>query len=88
MPKISQEPVLAPSIKLGPVVGGGACPLVPVHHFSPQMCSPFLPQKALIHPSYKCAAKADPLINILGANREKLGCSYTSATFFPDTTPF
>ena len=87
MPKISQEPVLAQSIKLGPG-GGGACPLVPVHHFSPQMCPPFLPQKSLIRPSYKCAAKADPLINILGANRENLGCPYTSATSFRDTTPF
>ena len=80
----SQEPVLAQSIK----PGRGACSLVPVHHFSPQMCCPSLPQKSLIRRSYKCAAKADPLINILGANRENLGCPYTSATFFPDTTPF
>ena len=88
----SQKPVLAQSIKLGRAGGGGgegrARPLVPVHHFSPQMCCPFLPQKSLIRPSYKCAAKADPLINILGANRENLGCPYTSATCFPDTTLF
>ena len=68
--------------------GGGACPLVPVHHFSPQMCSPFLPQKSLIRSSYKCTAKAAPLIDILGANWENLGCPYTSAICFPDTTRF
>ena len=68
--------------------GRGACPLVPAHHFSHQMCSPFLPQKSLIRSSYKCTAKAAPLIDILGANWENLGCPYTSATFFPDTTPF
>ena len=89
MPKISQDPVPAQSMKLGLGGGrGGACPLVPVHHFSPQMCSPFLPQKSLIRSSYKCTAKAAPLIDILGANWENLGCPYTSATFFPDTTPF
>ena len=87
MPKISQDPVLAQSIKPGRG-GGVACPLVPAHHFSPQMCSPFLPQKSLIRSSYKCTAKAAPLIDILGANWENLGCPYTSATFFPDTTPF
>ena len=88
MPKISQDPVPAQSIKLGPGGGGGACPLVPVHHFSPQMCSPFLPQKSLIRSSYKCTAKAAPLIDILGANWENLGCPYTSAICFPDTTRF
>ena len=61
---------------------------IPVHHFSPQMCSPFLPQISLIRSGYKCTAKAAPLIDILGANWENLGCPYTSATFFPDTTPF
>ena len=107
MPKISQDPVPAQSIKLGPGGGGGVSnitrapfitpppppppppgPLGPVHHFSPQMCSPFLPQKSLIRSSYKCTAKAAPLIDILGANWENLGCPYTSAICLPDTTRF
>ena len=90
MPKISQDPVLAQSIKLGRGGGGGMfiSTINPYTIYHPKCVLPFYLKYPSFAPATKGTAKAAPLIDILGANWENLGCPYTSATFFPDTTPF